>query len=267
MIGMRTFDRDGQSSFRDFLSVTAMRVYNWPQSIFVRPLDIHGSKPIFVVGCGHSGTSMLAAVLERTDELMLVGYESGAFFPKKGLFASKEAVRAWLNLSRQTEHSGFIEKTPKHIHCMDRIRKVVPDARFVAIARDGRDVMASFKGRGLSPEFAVERWCTDNTAVLAARDEKDVIFTTYEAIVSEPVVEVSRICDRLDVAYSPELLAGSTSGYGWIRGGTMGSRAHQTSQAIYDGRGKWRSVLSESDLETFWQKARPIMRALGYGSE
>lgn len=267
MIETQIWETDGHSTSRDWLTAALLRLYNWPQNQVVRPLDMKGVRPIFVVGCGHSGTSMLAAVLGRSEQLMLVGYESGAFFPKKSLLTSKEVVRAWLNICLQTRHSGFIEKTPKHVHCLQRIRTVVPGARFLVIARDGRDVMASFMKRGLSPEFAIKRWCIDNEAVLAARDAEDVFFTRYEDVVRQPETEIARICSALEIAYSPTLLESGESGYGWINEGTMGNRAIQTSREIYDGSGKWRSALTEKDLDLFWNKARRLMNSLGYDND
>jgi len=125
--------------------------------------------------------------------------------------------------------------------------------------------MASFLARGLTPEFAVQRWIDDNAAILAAKSAHDLVLTSYEQLVSEPEVELARICKALGLEYSPEMLHGSDSGYGWIKGQTMGQRAEQTSKPLYDSRGKWKDKLSSSDLEVFWNSAEPMMKKLGYG--
>ncbi|WP_141137906.1 sulfotransferase family protein [Actibacterium lipolyticum] len=259
-----SFDIDGRKDLRSAASFFAMQLYNLPQNAVVRPLNTEGIAPIFVVGCGHSGTSLLASILGRSDKLLMVGYESGVFFPKKSLMTAKEVVRSWVNLARQFGLSGFVEKTPKHLHCIDRILKVVPNARIVVITRDGRDVMASFMSRGMSPEFAVERWCQDNQKVLALDGHASIIKTRYEDIVADPTAELQRLCDALGLEFSDEMITGTGSGYGWIKDGNMAKRAAETSKPIYDSRGKWKQALTSEHLEIFWKEASGIMSAFGY---
>ncbi len=258
------FDTDGTQTLRDRVAARAKIIYAWPFDRAIRPLEPQDTQAIFVVGCGHSGTSLLATVLGRSRELLLVGYESGAFFPMRGLASSKEVTKSWQNISLQLGYRGFVEKTPKHVHCLSRIRRVVPQARFIAIVRDGRDVMASFLSRGFTPEFAVQRWIDDNAAILAASSLQNLIMTSYEALVTEPEAEVKRICEALGLTFAPDMLSGSDSGYGWIQGQTMGQRAEQTAKPIYDSRGKWKDKLSPSELDLFWSRAEPMMAKLGY---
>jgi hypothetical protein len=258
------FDTDGSRTWRtDFVS-GIKTLYLWPQSLSVCPLNEQALLPVFVVGCGHSGTTLLATVLGRSEELLQIGYESSAFLPSRGYATSREVGLCWQNLALQTGHRGFVEKTPKHVHCISRIRKVFPRARIIGITRDGRDVMASFMGRGMAPGFAVHRWVEDNKALIAAVDAADVFRTTYEAIVADPEAEIARICDWLGIAFSKAMLTDTGTGYAWIRGGTMGKRAIQTAQPIHDGSGRWLTELSDEQVGLFWRQARDMMAALGY---
>ncbi|WGH79642.1 sulfotransferase family protein [Jannaschia ovalis] len=259
------FDIHGPRSAGDRLKRAIRRAYAWPQVLFTPPLETGDVLPIFVVGCGNSGTSLLAAALGRAEELMLMGYESGAFFPEKGLGTGREVAQAWLAITQQTGCRGFIEKTPKHVHCLNRIRRIIPKARFVAVVRDGRDVVASFKARGLTTEFAIRRWCVDNEAILRERGAADVLVTRYEDIVGAPEAELRRICEALGVEYHDDMIHGSGSGYAWItERKTMGVRAKQTAKPIYDNRGKWKTALSDAEVALFRRKAGPLMDALGY---
>lgn len=259
-----TFDADGRRGLKTRLGWALRRAYNAPVDARTRPLDTEGMLPIFVVGCGHSGTSLLAAILGRSDDLLMIGYESGAFFPKQSLATSREVVRSWLNLARQADFRGFVEKTPKHILCTDRIRRVVPDARFVGIVRDGRDVMASFLSRGLQPGFAVDRWVADNAALLAERDASDFRLIRFEDLIEDPAAVTQSVCADLGITYSEDMLRGSSDGYGWIKDGNMGLRAEQTSRDVYDSRGKWKGALTDAHLHLFWAAAGPTMGAFGY---
>lgn len=48
------------------------------------------SKTVFVVGCGHSGTTLVTSVLSRHSKFFAVGYESECFIPVHSLNLTKK---------------------------------------------------------------------------------------------------------------------------------------------------------------------------------
>ena len=50
-------------------------------------------------------------------------------------------------LSEEQGKDIWIEKTPRHLHCIDQIEKLLPEPQFIHIIRSGKDVVASLMGR------------------------------------------------------------------------------------------------------------------------
>jgi len=67
------FDTDGTQTFRDRVSARIKAGYVWPIDKTIKPLKSQDSEAIFVIGCGHSGTSVLATILGRSQAMFLVG--------------------------------------------------------------------------------------------------------------------------------------------------------------------------------------------------
>ncbi|MXU65217.1 sulfotransferase family protein [Oceanomicrobium pacificus] len=258
------FDLVRPASLPEQLRIKGLQTLNLINDFGFQPLDFSDLKPVFVVGCGHSGTSLLATILGRCPDLMHIGYESGLFFPSKNLRTAKEVTRAWANLARQGGFSGFVEKTPKHVHAIDRILRVVPNARFVAITRDGRDVLASFLKRGVDRDFAIKRWVTDNEAMVSRPDAQFSAIVRYESLVSDTEHVVRQVCEAIEVPYADSMLHSDGSGYNWIKDGNMAIRAEQTRQPVYNNQGGWTSKLTQEDITAFNRIASATMRKLEY---
>src|SRR5687767_2814543 len=83
------------------------------------------------------------------------------------------------------------ERTPWHVFHLALIAEVYPDARFVHIVRDGRDVVRSLLGQYWGPGTVTEgaeEWCT---SVAAARDAagllgERLLEVRYEELLAEP---------------------------------------------------------------------------------
>lgn len=118
---------------------------------------LHGIKvrhpPTFIVGCGHSGTSLLLNILGSHSRIYAIPKETG--------FAYKSAMRIWqkrLKFNMMTVLNGksrWIEKTPKHIHRIGKLMKLFPRSKFLIAIRDGRDVGYSLKERTGSLEQGI----------------------------------------------------------------------------------------------------------------
>lgn len=149
--------------------------------------------PIFIIGCGRSGTTLLISILSADPRLYCIGEETEVFKGAEndgplGLFLRKLRMLAFLirGPERISGQSGWVEKTPLHVRAVDNIRKVYRgNVRFIHIIRDGRDVVTSrHPTRSKGFHIHKERWVRDVSAGLSHRNDPDVVTIRYEDLVA-----------------------------------------------------------------------------------
>ncbi len=221
----------------------------------------------FIVGCGHSGTTLLATILATHPDIHLPLYESGAMMPPVNW-------RRLLNLDQEAAAAGkpfLLEKTPAHVERIAKIRGLLPGAKFIFLVRDGRDVTLSLGKRYNSQERGLARWIDANAKGAAQMDRADVLTVRYEDIVTDAARELRRICQFLGLAYTGDLLRYHEKRQVWNGAIDLdpddptAQRTLRVNQPIYDGRGKWRTELPQSMVERFETgEAGRLMRLFGY---
>lgn len=104
------------------------------------------------------------------------------------------------------------EKSPRHSYYVHALNALFPNARFIHLVRDGRDVAASLLGRGWY-EGSVRRcaMCWNGMVEAAMRAEKfgpeRYRQIHFEDLIQQPEEVMRDICQYLKVEYTPELLA------------------------------------------------------------
>ena len=107
--------------------------------------------------------------------------------------------------------SRWGDKTPVHCLYMDRIEAVLPEAYFIHIVRDGRDVCLSLRRMWFSPGWEVETqaryWCD---FVSAARSHgarsRHYLEARYEDLVTDPAAVLRRICELIELPFVDSML-------------------------------------------------------------
>ncbi len=122
-------------------------------------------EPIFIIGCGRSGTSVLgkmfdahpavryryepnhlwAAIDPATDFLQLYSRSEDRHCLLDASFATATAKRHFTRLMSVPPHLTLVEKNPINSLRIGYLNALAPDARFVHIARDGVDVARSIE--------------------------------------------------------------------------------------------------------------------------
>jgi hypothetical protein len=115
-------------------------------------------RPIFVVGCPRSGTSVLFAMLSEHERLRSFPGEGHRLWNayqhprRKGWTsdrASAEDVRTgeaeflYAAIAHTAGSDRFLDKTPKNVMRMSYLATIFPDALFVLLRRDGRATVSS----------------------------------------------------------------------------------------------------------------------------
>jgi len=222
-------------------------------------------RPVFIVGCGHSGTSILAAILDSHSNLHALAGESYTFRP----WFSAKRIRAYLTGKMAAElptGKRLLEKTRRHIHEVHRIRMLFPKAQIIAITRDGRDVVASIKKRTGLITPAMRRFRSDNEAVLELSGISWAIVVRYENLVKEPEKTIRTVLDFLEEPYEPLHETYTERDRNWYGGGSVHGqrRSAQLNSPLFDGSGKWRDALSQSEFKKFVACCGDVQTRLGY---
>jgi sulfotransferase family protein len=194
-------------------------------------------------------------------------------------------IRTFYRLYAKRQHKGrWGDKTPGYATKMRRIRRTLPEARFVHMIRDGRDVALSLGDReaGLGTEQVARRWRHRiNNTRRAAEHVPDYIEIRYEDLVAEPEPTLRRICEHIELDYSPRMLDYHERAEGRLseisqplaaeedkRGLSANSRleAHAlTSEPPRTDRsGRWRGEMSAADVAVFEEHAGELLADLGY---
>jgi hypothetical protein len=103
------------------------------------------------------------------------------------------------------------DKTPMYCQHLLDIDRLLPEAHFIHVIRDGRDVALSLRQTWFSPghniEFLAEHW---RTSVSTAREQGagcgHYIEVRFEELIRDSHAVLQRLCDFLDLPYSDVML-------------------------------------------------------------
>lgn len=102
--------------------------------------------------------------------------------------------------------------TPKYVLALERLAKVFPEARFIHLIRDGRDVALSYMGFANGPNTipeAAAHWSRlVNAGQVAGKRLGDTRYceVRFENLVKDPPLELSALCSFLGITFSPHML-------------------------------------------------------------
>lgn len=231
-----------------------------------------GAEPIFVVGCGHSGTSLLLAILGAHSKIFAVPFES-----KVAMLDDSRFRAAMLEFDRWAIANGkhrWAEKTPKHIMRIEHILKNRPGAKILLIIRDGRDVAFSLLKRHGDLEQGIQRWVDQNNEGKKYWNHPSVHVLRYESLITDFEKTMKETLAFLGEEYEPEIRDYHKSPKRFYSAkiekpvSEAGPdhnkfRNWQINQPIFDSRGKWKQ-LSDKDKARVQQMGADLLTELGY---
>jgi Sulfotransferase family len=158
------------------------------------------------------------------------------------------------------------DKSPGYVTKLPMFEKLYPEAKFIHIMRDGRDVWLSLKKLGWETNVVKVARTWEKVLRRARRYGQSVnpshyYELRYEDLISRPEEELKKIMAFLGEPYTDALLhTGNAKGKniafkGW-------PKIHEGIEA--GNRNKWEKEMSAEEVALFESQAAPMLRELGY---
>lgn len=280
--------------------------------------DISFPNPIFIGGCGSSGTTLLKTMLDaqkniacgqeialfdrprlyqidladlhrmfttqkfdevNQDQIFPIinkfGSNFGLFMPNAAkfyhdfptiekIFGMAKNLRHFFDLffSNWAEAQGkqrWAEKTPNNIYCIGEILELFPNAKFVHVIRDGRDVVLSLhQNRNFNIPAAVFRWVSAVEAGISFRGNPRYYELKYEDLILDTENTLKKLMQFLEEEYDPGMMNYMDKG--------QNNPLNYGTTPIYSNKiGKWkRADTDPSILRIFKLTLTDTLKKVGY---
>jgi len=153
---------------------------------------------------------------------------------------------------------------------VDRVLQYRPDARFVWLVRDPRDVAVSSRKSVFSPFhpwFTAKLWAEQQRRCLDLEQRlgSDVVLRLrYEDLLEDPEGTVRRLCAFLGEDFEPAMLRYHETQEA-RRGAALSESWQNTAAPVLRGNsGKWRGAISHEELAAIEGECGELMDLLGY---
>ncbi len=260
--------------------------------------------PIFIGGAGRSGTTLLRMMLDSHPNIccgpelkilpdisrclgLLLGPLRGVM---EGYGNTPDQVRHHFcrlveglveNFLQASGKTRWAEKTPHNVLSMAALRNLFPEARFLHVIRDGRDVACS---------LVTMQWADPNTGrkvdyiqniakaarywrqiVEAGRKQAAspnlagrVLEVRYETLVLETEETLQKVLAFLEEPWHPGVLSYDGASHSPFPEPDESS-THQARKPVYHSSiGRWKTEMTEADRAAFKHEAGQLLVTLGY---
>ena len=224
----------------------------------------------------------------RWPDFQLDADELSRRFDQIEPFSAGEALRAFYSsyaADQRKERWG--DKTPGYARRMRKIESVLPEAHFIHLIRDGRDVTLSqleVHHGAESVEGAAKNWVGGiEKARRNAGRVRNYIEVRYEDLVAEPEPVLRRICAFIALPFDDAMLSYheradermseiardfDRQGESAISAEVRASQHSRVASPPQTARaGRWRTEMSETDRKAFEAVAADLLADLGYELE
>ena len=206
-------------------------------------------------------------------------------------FEVGDAIRAFFRLyAAKQEKPRWGDKTPAYGLSMRKIHRKIPEARFIHLIRDGRDVRLSQLRRGSghpTPEQHAKRW---RRRVQKTRDQGDglphYVEVRYEDLITDTESQLRRLCEFCGLEWDPEMLhfheraasrleeiarplpedeqRANNQRAAWSVEERLDHHRLTSEPPRKDRIAQWRTKMSASDQASFEEEAGELLAELGY---
>ncbi|WP_141675496.1 sulfotransferase family protein [Formosa haliotis] len=227
----------------------------------------YGSKePIFIIGCGHSGTSIMLSILSFHPEVYGIPNETFLFLDKPFNY---NLIKKYFN---DAGNKRLLEKTPKHVSKITDIIKVFPKAKFIVMVRDGRDVASSLKKRNGDYLGGVNRWVNDNNLWLNSNFSENIFMVKLEELTLKGYPIIEEVLNFLNLKPYPEIMNYHKEEREFFKNNRTNKeyddhtqyRNTQINRPLQASTVRWINEISDEEKAVFKDKANDLLIQFGY---
>lgn len=306
------YDRDGQNAPQAI--ATLLKKHGYVTEVFNRwvyakkwenytpQMNNTNCSPIFIGGCGRSGTTLLRVMLDSHPNIAC-GPESNLMLDPMAFDAKSLSFKFDMNIEKifsianssaylpdfmnrfMYEYANtngkarWAEKTPRNVRNIEYILSNFPEAYFVHVIRDGRDVACSLKthpkwrienGQRVANdvcnpiEQCIERWVQDVEAGIKWRTHPRYIEIRYEALISEPEKTLRQLFEQIGEKWAPEVLEYYLQQTNSRNSDKFPQNKEVTEPIDNKSLGRWKEDLSDFELKVIKDKAGSLLQELDY---
>lgn len=238
---------------------------------------------------GDARDRFLAAVtsFETWPDFAMTNETFSAALTRLASFSVAEGVRTFYRVYAQAHgKSRWGDKTPDYCLHLELLGRLLPEARFIHIIRDGRDVAVSIRPLHFSPGDTMEALARDwvhrvRTARAQAADVEHYREVRYEDLVTDPSGHLRAVAAYVDLPWddvmlrywrqAPDRLAEAQDRFHPVTGELVVSKAQRLANHEWTAHppersrvGRWREVLTPRETEEYLRVAADLLGELGY---
>ena len=260
--------------------------------------------PIVLGGCGRSGTTLLRMMLD-SHRRICCGPESSLFrrraldadaladrfgFPReavRGIYAASRSRPAFIEgfaalCMRQAGKQRWAEKTPRNISRIGEVFRCFPEARFIHVLRDGRDVACSLRthprhkvveGQLVPLETwkpiagCARRWRDDIEGSRPWWDDPRFQTVRYEEMVLNPRPVLERLMAFLGEEWDEAMLAHAAANSPFRDATRFAQNPEALGAVSTASLSRWQRDLDAGDKRIFKRIAGPLLVELDYAKD
>jgi hypothetical protein len=180
--------------------------------------------------------------------------------------AIREVYALYANRQGKTRYG---DKTPSYVISMDTLGELFPEARFVHIIRDGRNVTQAFMDGGWAKrvedaamywKLHVERGRRSGRKLGSSRYRE----VRYEDLIDDPPRVLDDLCRFVDVAFDDQMLEYQESAQRWAESTSHPARHQNIQRLPTKGIRDWRTEMSANNVAAVERLVGKLLTELGY---
>lgn len=161
------------------------------------------------------------------------------------------------------------DKTPRYVEHLDFLAKLLPEARFIHLIRDGRNVALSYANVPFGPKTVGKAAALWAKRVMAGREAGPPLGTQryleirYEDLVEDAAGETRDICEFLELDFDPGMMDYTERARGSVLPRASMYNPHVTEPPQMNVR-SWNDSMPPEQIEVFEAVAGDVLSLLGY---